>query len=123
MRKIAVKRESGCCKPRYRRLRDVERPCHVCLCFPIRKALKSFCPLVRRESSRPPKLDAPSLSAFAAFACAVTNQFSLKLGQTTEDGEHQPAMWRCGVCPCVLDTAEAGFTLADGGQHIEQVAG
>src|SRR5262245_50197672 len=121
--KTAVKRESGCCKPRYRRLRDVERPCHVCLCFPIRKALKSFCPLVRRESTRPSKLDAPSLSAFAAFACAVTNQFSLELGQTSENREHQPAMRCGGIRPTVLQAAEAGFTLADGGQHIEQVAG
>src|SRR5262245_63361236 len=121
--KTAIKRESGCCKPRYRRLRDVERPCHVCLCFPIRKALKSFCPLVRRESTRPSKPDAPSLGAGSAIASAGTNQLSLELGQTSENREHQPAMRCGGIRPTVLQAAEAGFTLGNGGHDVEQIAG
>src|SRR5262245_27453920 len=120
MRNIAVKRESDSCKPRYRRLRDVERPCHVCLCLPIRKALKSFCPLVRRESTRPSESHAAGLGAGPAIASATTNQFSLELGQATENREHQPSVRRCGIRPGILETAEAGFTLADGGQYIEQ---
>jgi hypothetical protein len=44
--KIAAKRESGCRKPRYRRLRDIERPRYIGLCLAIAKALEGFLPLV-----------------------------------------------------------------------------
>jgi hypothetical protein len=45
--KIAVKRESGCRKPRYCGLRDIERPRYIGLRFAIAKALQGFLPLVR----------------------------------------------------------------------------
>ena len=45
--KIAVKRESDCRKPRYRRLRDIERPRDVGLRVAMGKALEGFLPLVR----------------------------------------------------------------------------
>ena len=45
--KIAVKRESGCRKSRYRRLRDIERPRYVSLRFALGEPLQSFLPLVR----------------------------------------------------------------------------
>src|SRR5262249_28219823 len=38
-------------------------------------------------------------------------------------GEHQPAVGRGGVCPSVLQAAEASFPVANGGEHVEQVAG
>src|SRR5262245_8495995 len=123
MRKIAVQRKSGCCKPRDRRLRDAVGAGQFCLCFAIGKAPESFCPLMWGEHIWPSKSHSAGLGAGSAFASASTNQLSLELGQATENREHQPAMRRCGVCPCVPETEEAGFTLADGCQYIEQVAG
>jgi hypothetical protein len=45
--KIAVKRESGCRKPRYGGLRDVERPRYIGLRLATAKALQRFLALVR----------------------------------------------------------------------------
>src|SRR5262249_18649459 len=71
--KIAVRRESGCRKPRYCGLRDIERPRYVGLRLATAKALQGFCPLVRSEGSRAPKFHAAVLSALPAFACSGTN--------------------------------------------------
>src|SRR5262245_46646722 len=103
--------ESGGGKPRYRGLRDIERPRHIGL------------PLVRRERSWPSESHSPRLGTRSAIASAGTNQLSLELSQATEHCEHQPPVRRCGICPCVPETAEAGFPIADGGHDIEQIAG
>jgi len=71
--KIAVRRESGCRKPRYCGLRDIERPRYIGLCLATAKALESFLPLVRCESSGTTETHATSLGALPAFACSGTN--------------------------------------------------
>ena len=45
--KIAVRRESGCPKPRYRGLRDIEASRYVGLGLALREPLDSLLPLVR----------------------------------------------------------------------------
>src|SRR5215472_651831 len=44
---IAVKRKSGCRKPRYRRLRDIERSRYVSLRFALGEPLQRFLPWCR----------------------------------------------------------------------------
>src|SRR5262245_32235024 len=48
---------------------------------------------------------------FAQFISSPPSAFS----QATKNREHQPAVRRAGVCPCVFQAAEAGFALANGG--------
>src|SRR5262245_619304 len=115
--------ESGCCKPRDRRLRDAVGAGQFCLRFPIGKAPESFCLLVRRESTRPSESHAAVLGALAAFTGASPDQLALELSQPAQYCQHQSAVRRCGVCPCVPETAEVCVALADSGQYIEQVAG
>src|SRR5262249_39141633 len=73
------------------------------------------------EDSWATKTHAPGLCALPTFACTGTNQLSLKFGQATEHSQHQTTMRRSCIGPSVFQAAEAGLTLADGGEHIEQV--
>src|SRR5215471_21795540 len=66
--KIAVRRESGCRKPRYCGLRDIERPRYVGLRLATAKALQGFCPLVWRESSRTAETHATGFGTGSAVA-------------------------------------------------------
>jgi hypothetical protein len=43
-------------------------------------------------SRRAPHYDATGLSALPSFACAGSDQVALKLGQTAQDRQHQPAV-------------------------------
>src|SRR5262249_39848160 len=110
---------SGCCKPRYCGLTDIESACYVGLCFALRKSLDRFLPLVRCESTRAPEFHATGLSALPAFACSGTNQLALKFGQATENCQHQPAVRRGGIRPSVFQAAETSFTLANRGQNVQ----
>src|SRR5215472_12358846 len=107
---------------RYRRLRDAIGTGEIGLHCAIGKALKGFCALMRGECRGATETHATGLGALPAFACTGTNQLALKLGQATENREHQPAVRRCGIGPGVFEAAEVCFTLADCGQHIKQVA-
>src|SRR5215468_6104803 len=73
-------RRSGCCKPRYRRLRDIKRPRYVGLRFATSKALEGFLPLVWCESSGTAETHATVLSALPALACTSFDEFTLELG-------------------------------------------
>ncbi len=45
-----------------------------------------------------------------------------KFGQSTEDGEHQPAMW-CGcVAPGITQRQKGGASRSDGCEGVEQIA-
>src|SRR5215469_15087824 len=103
---------------RYRRLRDAIGTGEIGLHFAIGKPLKGFCALVRCESSGTTETHATGLGALPAFACSGTNQLALKLGQATENREHQPAVRRCGIGPSVSQAAETGFMLANRGQDV-----
>jgi len=45
-----------------------------------------------------------------------------RLNPQDKHGEHQPAVWRRGIGQSSLRLAEASFTLANSGQHVEQIA-
>src|SRR5262249_370357 len=98
---------------RYRRLRDAIGTGEIGLHCAIGKALKGFCALMRGECRGATETHATGLGALPAFACTGTNQLALKLGQATENREHQPAVRRRGVCPGVFQAAETSFTLAN----------
>src|SRR5262245_57795224 len=100
--KIAVKRESGCRKSRYRRLRDIERPRYIGLRLAIGKPLDGFLPLMWGEDSWTTKTHAPSFCALPAFACTGSDKLSLELGQTTKYGQHQPTVRRRGISPGIF---------------------
>ena len=59
----------------------------------------------------------------SAIACANSDQLPLELSQATEHREHESAVRRGGVCPCVFQAAETSFPLGNGGHNIEQIAG
>src|SRR5262249_60369959 len=114
--KIAVKRESGCRKSQYRRLRDIERPRYIGLRVSVGKPLDSFLPLVRCQRSRASEFHATGLSALPAFACAGRNQLALKLGQATGNRAHQPAVRGRGARRGDFQPAETGFMPAPRGR-------
>ena len=57
-----------------------------------------------------------------AFAGPCLDQFLLKFGQTAQDRQHQPAVRRGGIGPCVGQRPEAGAALADLVQRIQKIA-
>jgi hypothetical protein len=68
---------------------------------------------------RTPRLFAP----LASFAGAGADQLALEFGQAAHDGEHQAAVRRGGVGPCVAERAEASFLVGDRCKRVQQVAG
>jgi len=77
---------------------------------------------MRRQTARTTKPHPAGFRAKATLACPGHDQLTLELGQATEHGKHQPAMGCCGIGPSILEALEAGATLADGSQDVEQVA-
>jgi hypothetical protein len=78
---------------------------------------------VRRELRFAAEALAVRLGARPAFAGADADQLALELGEAAENGQHQAAVRRGGVGPCVAERAEAGFLLGDRGERVQQVAG
>jgi hypothetical protein len=88
----------------------------------LRETLHSLLPLMRRQTTRTTKPHPAGFRAKATLPCPGHDQLTLELGQATEHGKHQPAMGCRGISPSVLEALEAGATLADGSQDVEQVA-
>lgn len=63
------------------------------------------------------------LRPFSSFSGPGPDQLPFEFRQAAEDGEHQPAVRRCGVGPAVTEGAEPGTLLGDGRQRVEQVPG
>ena len=78
---------------------------------------------MRGELRLAAEADAVRLGARPALAGADADQFALELGEASEDGQHQAAVRRGGVGPCVTERAEAGFLLGDRRERVQQVAG
>src|SRR5947209_3895663 len=83
--KIAVKRELGCHKPRYRSLRDIERPRYIGLRFAIAKAPQGFLPLMGRESSGTTEAHATGFSAGSAVAGPGEDQLAFEFSKASEN--------------------------------------
>src|SRR5215475_6138708 len=118
---IAVNRESGCRKPRYRRLRDAIGTGEIGLHFAIGKPLKGFCALVRCESSGTTEAHATGFSTGSAVAGTGEDQLALEFSKASENCDHQPPVSTSGVCPGVMQRLKACATLGDVIEDIEQV--
>jgi hypothetical protein len=117
--KTEIFRPASRLQTRYRRLRDIQRPRYIGLRVSVSEALEGFLPLVRCESSGPPKSHPTVLGALPAFACAGADQLTLKLSQATENCKHESAVWCRGIGPSVSQAAETGFPLANCGQDVQ----
>jgi hypothetical protein len=62
------------------------------------------------------------LRALSALADATADKFALELGQTTQHGQHEPAVLRGGVGPHVPQRLETGALIGDGTEHVEEIA-
>jgi hypothetical protein len=86
-------------------------------------AANGFLLLVRGELRLAAEAFAVCLGARPALAGADADKLALELGEATEYRQHQPAVRRGGVGPCVPERAEAGFLLGDRRERVQQVAG
>ena len=75
------------------------------------------------ERLRTAKTHATGFGALPTVVRARTDELALEFGEAAEHGEHQPAVRRGRVRPCILQRLEAGTGLADRIEDIEQVAG
>ena len=75
-----------------------------------------------RQLPRAAKSDTALLRPLSCLARPGHDQLTLELGQAAEHSQHQPTMGCCGIGPSILEALEAGATLADGSQDVEQVA-
>jgi hypothetical protein len=72
--------------------------------------------------ARTTEAHAARLGALATLARAGADKLALELGEPTEHRQHQPAVRSRGVAPCVVEALEAGATIGDRRDHVEQVA-
>src|SRR4051812_12259383 len=70
-----------------------------------------------------PEMHAAIPGPLAAFPGARPDQFTLELGETTQDGQHQAAMRGRRICPSILQRAEAGLFLCESREGVEEIAG
>src|SRR5258705_5218294 len=73
------------------------------------------------QFARPAHVHTRCPSSHFALAGAGPDQLFFELSEPAEDGEHQPAMSRCRVRPYISQRLEAGATLGDLIQGVEQV--
>src|SRR5262245_34561308 len=98
-------------------------PGDVRLCLALPEALQRLITLMRGELARVSEAHTTLLCSLAAFAGPGADQLALELGQAAEDSEHQLAVRRGGVPPCVLERTKASTSLGQLIKHIEQIAG
>ena len=80
-------------------------------------------PLTRGEFELPTKADPSRLGAFAPFLSPGLDQLPLKLGEATEDRQHQPAVRGCRVGPGVGQRSETSASLAYRVEDVEEIPG
>src|SRR5262249_21162399 len=111
--KLAPRLSPGSLQPRDGRLRNTIGSSQIGLCSAFRESLSGFLALVRGKFRRTAKTHPAGFGALPAVARASEDQFPFKLGETTQDREHQPAMRRCRVGPSVKERFEACAGLGD----------
>ena len=80
----------------------------------------SFLPLVRVSLRGLAEPHAAILGALPAIAGARNHQRALELGQAAEHREHQLAVRRGAVGPCIAQRAEAGTALGQLGNELRR---
>jgi hypothetical protein len=80
-------------------------------------------PLVLGQFRRSAKLDAARPGPLAALAGARPDKVALELRQPAQHRQHQAAVRRRGVGPCVAERAQAGSLAGDRRDGVQQVAG
>src|SRR5262249_24169520 len=93
---------AGCCQPGDRRLRHVEGSREISLHRTLREALDDFMTLMGCQSLRTSEFHATGLRALSAVICTSADQLSLEFREAAEYRQHQAAVRRRGVGPCVL---------------------
>src|SRR5712692_1131037 len=83
--------------------------------LPVRTATERLALLVGGELRATAESDATRFRAGASLARAGADQLALKLGQPTEDREHQASMRGRRVCPRIPKGLEPGSFAGDGG--------
>ena len=83
------------------RLADAENPGQVAYTFAVGSLLGDEGALRHSQAVATPKLDAAGFGPFSPLAGSGPDQLAFEFGETTQDGEHQPAMRRGGVGPGV----------------------
>src|SRR3954463_1230431 len=78
---------------------------------------------MRGELWLAPEMHAARPGPLPAFACARPDQLPPELGETTQDGQHEPAMWCRRIRPSILQGPKAGLFLRNSSEGIEQIAG
>src|SRR5262249_60236070 len=106
-------RRYPCRQPRDRALIDAQQPRHRRLRLAFIKQAQRFPLLVLRELWRPTEADALLARALDADIGARLDQGALELGQTAQDGQHQPAVSRGGIGPAVVQALERRALAAD----------
>jgi hypothetical protein len=81
-------------------------------------ASRCWCGVV---SAWPTHVHAVGLGSRPAFAGPRLDQFFLKFSQAAQDRQHQPAVWSRGIGPGIGQRLEAGASLGDLIQGVEQV--
>src|SRR3954465_8419664 len=79
--------------------------------------------LMRGELWLAPEMHAPRPGPLPALSRARPDQFTLELGETAQDGQHEPAMWCRRIRPSILQGPKAGLFLRNSSEGIEQIAG
>lgn len=83
-----------------------------------------FLSLMRCELRSPSEFDAAFRhSSLSSFHGSCANEFPLELGETTQNGQHQPAMHRRAVGPRIMERTEARALLGDLRDDVQKVTG
>jgi hypothetical protein len=77
---------------------------------------------MRRELRLATKDDSFRFCAFSPFARPRSDKFSLELGETAQDGQHQATMRRRSVSPSISQRFEPRPFLGDRPKQIEKIA-
>jgi hypothetical protein len=68
------------------------------------------------------KNNPPRLCTLTPLAGSRPDQFALKLGETSQNGQHQATMRRCGVSPTISERFEPSPFFGDRPEQIEEIA-
>src|SRR5215813_2642613 len=95
-------------QPADRRLAHAIAARQIGLHSALSEPLDGFLALMGSESLRTSKTHAAGFGALPAVVRTRSDQLALELGQAAEHSEHQPAVRRGRVRPCILQRFEAG---------------
>jgi hypothetical protein len=68
------------------------------------------------------ELNPARLGTVAPFTGAGADKVPLELREAAEHDQHQAAVRRCGVGPCIAERAETGFPIGDRRERVQQIA-